>query len=526
MVTAESNEIVGSLELTNAAGIAHMWIALPKAGIVVVEGPNGCGKSVGVLGGLQKTLGGNQKLTKRDGTVGNGSVKLTTPLGCVTLTLGDGGTRRTGEAGCISIEDSLSLQDLIDPIGVKTPVAADRLRTKALCRLTEAEADPSLFYNLVGGKDAFTALVKPKTLAKTDLVDLQEGIKRDFEEHKRLAAESAATARGAADVCKAAIEGIDLTVESDPVVLQTNSNQAVEACQAVKDQLAEAVRADEEAASARELYDDAQANYDGPTSEQTLGRAQAAGAGVKGALEAADAAEETLRRCKEHLARCRTALDLADAAHRLAVQHEVAIAKWTESVRVARDVEMPTAEEIGKAKSAKEAANAANLHGGMVREALVKADEYDKHKATAAHFDEESERLHIAAGQSEKILAEAIKIEGLSLVDGRWVVEMPGRGEVFFHDLSKGERGCRCITWVAIQTRSRGVEMVLIPIPQPIWEGIDYDGRCLLYVKTLELKVLAFTAQCDANVSGGKLRADLFKPRERVRKKGTANENQ
>jgi hypothetical protein len=59
--------------------------------------------------------------------------------------------RLTGDLNVDSLEGKFDFSDLVHP-EAKDPETRDKIRIKALLSLTGAEADPSIFYDLVGGR--------------------------------------------------------------------------------------------------------------------------------------------------------------------------------------------------------------------------------------------------------------------------------------------------------------------------------------------------------------------------------------
>ena len=88
------------------------------------------------------------------------------------------------------------------------------------------------------------------------------------------------------------------------------------------------------------------------------------------------------------------------------------------------------------------------------------------------------------------------------------------RGDVFFHELSKGEKTNLCIEWVACEVRRRGTGRALIPFPQELWEGLDLDNRRSLNALCKRLRVCVLTAACDHDVSGEDLRIEVYEEPE------------
>lgn len=484
--------------LDNVCAVERITIPyLEEGGIVVCRGPNGSGKTLGVLGGVERLLGGDNKLSVRDGAAGRGSVSW----GDARLTVG-ASTRMKGEAECRSIADDLSIMELVEPIA-KTAQTADKMRTRALCRLTNATADPALFYDLVGGKGEFDRHVKAATLVKVDLVDLQEAIARDLHEAKRIATEKADKASGEANVYRHATEGVDLKAEADSEVLGTALADAIVARDQIKVEADAFALSRENAVKAEQAMNRALSTYQGASVEAAQGE-------LTTAREERDAAFQALSHAQSVVHGVEKREALAEAACDAAADHEASMAKWRESIDAVKHQSPPSDDTIGKSEEAIVAAQAAVEKGMVVRKAIQHAELYEAAKAERDDMNAEAAKLYDAAIGCEAILAEAVLAEGLSLQLGRWIVKTADRGDVFFHDLSKGEKASLCIQWVARELRHRGAGRALIPFPQELWEGLDLDNRRKLDATCKELKVCVLTAACDHDVSGEELRVETY----------------
>lgn len=484
--------------LDNVCAVERVTIPyLEEGGIVVCRGPNGSGKTLGVLGGVERLLGGDNKLSVRDGAAGRGSVSW----GDARLTIG-ASTRMKGEAECRSIADDLSIMELVEPIA-KTAQTADKMRTRALCRLTNATADPALFYDLVGGKGEFDRHVKAATLVNVDLVDLQEAIARDLHEAKRIATEKADKASGEANVYRHATEGVDLKAEADSDVLGSALASAIVTRDAIKVEADAFALSRENAVNAENALDRAVEAYKGPDAKSS----REALVAVRLEKDAAFVGLADAQRLVDQEERKEV---LAEAAYDAATEHEASMAEWRESIDAVKHQSPPSDDTITKSEEAIVAAQAAVEKGMVVRKAIQHAELYEAAKAERDDMNAEAAKLYDAAIGCESILAEAVHAEGLSLQLGRWIVKTADRGDVFFHDLSKGEKASLCIQWVTRELRARGAGRALIPFPQELWEGLDLDNRRKLDATCKELKVCVLTAACDHDVSGEELRVETY----------------
>jgi energy-coupling factor transporter ATP-binding protein EcfA2 len=158
-----------------------------KPGVTVLVGENGSGKSK-TLEAVDALTSGSGKLQPRDGTLG-GEVS---GFG-VRISVGHS-TRRFGDPRFVSLGERLDVAALVDP-GLKSPEANDAARIKALVGLTGVQAEPALFYELVGGQEEFERLVKKSSIVLEDPVEMARRVKKDLEEAARQARAPKAASR-------------------------------------------------------------------------------------------------------------------------------------------------------------------------------------------------------------------------------------------------------------------------------------------------------------------------------------------
>lgn len=494
-----------TIEITNNGPVERITIPVPiGGGITLLRGGNDTGKSL-TLEAIQKLLGGKQSVSQREGADERGCIE---GFG-VTITFA-ASTRKKGELEATSIEGKLSIAELIDP-GLKDPNAADRARTKALCRLLGVEARPELFHDALG-MDDFAKVVTDHALAPDDVVEMQRRIKADCDRAAKAHEDTATCCDGAARSLREAAEGSDLTGEDDADILQSQLEQAIKAEAVVHEQRKEATRRQQAAREAREEIEKAEANCTLPSAAEaitarndarrkrdaTLTAASEAYQAYTAASNASDAAE----------GECRTADAVSDAAK----NHEEAIAGWAETVEASAAVEPPTQEQIDVATTAIVGARDAVEHGVRIRDAKTSLKGADEAKTEANQLRAHAERLRDSGRDTEKVLAEVVHADTLTLKGGRWMTQVEGRGAVPYHERSRGTRAAIAIDLAARRIRQLGaIGKAIIPFPQEVWEGLDYANRQKLLAQAKRLNVNLITAEADRDASDeGDLRAEVY----------------
>ena len=490
------------LSLKDVGPTVKLDVPLPEpGGITVIGGPNDCGKSLS-LDAIGRLFGGNQTVTARDGQPHAGEVRYDD----VVLRIGKS-TRVVGKAQVLSIEGRLAIIDLVEP-KLKDPVAADKARTKALCRLTGAKADPALFYDLLGGREYFDRAVTTAALDTDDLVEMQRMIKRDFEAAARKAEDEAKKAEGEALAANTAIEEIDIKGPCDAAALQQSLEDAITTAQDVRSRKRHAEETSKQAAEAALACRKAMEEYKGPTLERARETADAAEAARAEAQIEEDQARVQLQEAQERARVARENRNLQVQLYADALAHAETIAKWQATIE-AGTISGPTEAVMIAAEAAVDAARKAVEQGARIRDARITAQRAVEARASRTAAMIEAERLRDAARDTELVLADVVSADGLTLRDGRWCTEQPGRGSVFFADRSRGTRAAIAIGLVAKRLRELGDGTALVPVPQELWEGMDADNRRKLAVACRELHVNIITAECDSR-EVGELRAEVY----------------
>jgi len=492
-----STEII---DLADVGPIEHLAVPLPDGGgITVFRGRNDSGKSLSI-GATERLCGGDVRLSQRDGAEEPGRVA---GLG-MTFSVGRT-TRGKGELQATSIAGKLNIGDLIDP-GIKDEKAADRARTKALCKLLGVEAKPELFHDALGGPTDFDMVVGEDALETDDVVEMQRRIKADCDKAARTEEDAAQRESGKAAALEASTEDVDWDVESDAAKLQAELEEAIKAEAALIERDEAAKKAAEAAHTAANALAEAVANYTGPSVEEAVAQTEKAKQEEREAVEAIEAAKAALKAAE---AAASAAFDRAANAMSIeagARSHATAIAGWEQTIDGGATVE-PAADDINAAKHTVYNARDAVERGVRIRDAKKRASEIAQHKGKAEIHRETAETLRKAGKATEKVLSKVVEADTLTLKAGRWMTEHPDRGPVPYHERSRGTKAAIALDLAARRAREMTPEgMVVIPFPQEVWEGLDPDNRAKLAAQAKTLSVNLITAECAA----GDVRCEVF----------------
>ncbi len=499
MSTQETPE---TIELKNLGPIEYVKLTLPKGGgISLFRGPNDCGKSY-AIDTVRRLAGGSQKLEPRDGQPGRGEARM----GDVVLRVGQS-TRTIGEMDVLSIEGRLDITELVEP-KIKDPVAADKARTKALCRLTGAKAEPTAFFDGAAGRERFAAVVTAEAVSQPDLVEMQRMIKRDFEVAARKSEDDAKKAEGEALAAASALEGLDLAAQCDSVKLQQGLEEAITAATGLRNRAEAAKESAKAVTEATQASERAKEGYEGLTVEEATEDHREARNTFTEAVREEEQAYKDLASANQRTQAAIGDRNLAEEKLRAAEAHTETIILWQATIDAGK-IKGPAEQEIIDADLASQQARLAVEQGALIREGHINATKRDAARKAATDAKREADTLRQCGRDSEAVLGEIVSAEGLTLIDGRWCTEQEGRGRVFFADRSRGTRAAMAIGLVAKTLRATGVGQALVPVPQELWEGLDADNRAKLLQACLDLEVNIVTAECDRDATGA-LRAETF----------------
>jgi len=475
--------------------ISEFTFAVPeKGGVVVLKGVNGIGKTR-ALEAVNALTTGNGKVDHRDGAV-RGEVS------------GFGATlkvarRQTtaGELEVTSLEGRFSVLDLVDP-KLKAADAADAKRIKALVRLTGSNADPALFYKVIGSKEEFERYVSSRTTGTDDLVTMAARVKADFEDHARKIKDAAEKEVIEAKAARALAGEIDLTLPDDAAKLHEDLVLALQEESRLKEQARAALSAQYAAEEAGKALKHAEDNYSGPGVGVARAQVETATNEEAAAKALVEDLERKLRAAKQDLTHKEAVHATTKETLATAESHEATIAAWREQLGKQLP-EGPTDEQIRDATADVVAAQEAIDRGTLVREAKKRIGEADAHMTSAAELHREADRLRSAAQGTDGILSEVVQKLGCPLKvahGGRLVLATDRSNEELFADLSRGEQWKVALDIAIDAVGPQGV----IVVDQEGWEGIDPGNRTLIAEHLAGTGVVLITAECDL----GELRAE------------------
>lgn len=504
-----STEVVSkpgqSIKITDLAHVPNLVVPVQPGG-TMIRGYCGTGKSL-LLQAIGLGLGSKDRgrLEPEEGAK-RAEVEC---LG-VLVSITESRVTSKGELQAGSIEAQFDIGDLIDP-PLKDIDARNRHGIKALLQLTGAKADPSLFYDLAGGKEAFEKIIAPDSVKTNDLVDMAGKIKRAFDGRARLVEAEAEKEEGKAAALRNSGDGLDLTAETDAAKLQAAHVAAVQRQSALETKADSAKTAREKAAKARQSL--------AAATGQTITIAECKSA-EQAASDAYEAAGDEVRAIKAQLleaeSRCReklTKLVAATQAREAAERFEAATAGWQSAIEAAEGVQAPSEEELSAAKAATSAAQQAVELAGVIRAAKEKVQQAAGHQETAADLRKLGQRLRDAAKDTEGVLSAAVASTRFYVSKERLMGVLPDGTTRPYYAASDGER-----TMIAIAEdldRARAIasypeQLVVVQIPQNTWQNIPDSVRDRLFATAAEQRACIVTAMVD----DGDLRCEVWQPKE------------
>ena len=461
-----------------------------EPGYTVLRGPNDEGKSE-ALKLCDRLSGGKQKVAKRHDAAGAGSVE---GFGA-RITLG-GSVRQAGQLEAYSLSGRFDISELIQP-PVKDPVAADKVRMRAFLQLTGAEADITLFRPLYEAA-CITDIPESIAIITSDLVEMASLVKGDMESIARSSEAASQVAEGKAAACKEATEGVDLTGESDAVVLQTAVEAAV-AERARTDELYRSItEAKDRSINAKGILDKAESEYSGLSESAASDLVEARSKTLEDAHEKINALESKLSDANVYAEQIEQEHITAVNSHSNAKLHEDTIARCRKAIDESANVGDLTTEEMQAAVDALAIAHEAVKQGALIRNAKEAIALRECHLAKSLECKGKATALRLSARETETILSNAVQSAELTVKDGRLITMKDGK-EVFFADRSRGYRCRVAMTIAADQIRKAGAEKAaLIVLPQEHWEGLDIDARIGLAKQAKKLGVCVITAEASS----------------------------
>lgn len=474
-----------------------------QPGATILRGFCGVGKSQ-TLKAIAIGLGSRDRggITPRAGT-------KRAEIDClgVNVSITDSRITRNGDLDGVALEE-FSLADLIYP-PVKDADAKNRYAIKSLLRITDKDADPAAFYDLLGGKEAFEKVVTPDAVKGVDLVDMAMRVKRAIESKARDAEAAAEREEAQAAAGRNAGDGLDLSASVDQAALQRDLEQAVSIKAKLDEQCRSAIVAQQRAAEGRKKLEAAGNPPNRDVCEVAAKEAAetltAAGAAWQAAQLAAAEAKAAYEKAFADKAR-------ADDALKHACQQATAISGWHDAIEAAGKVTPPSAEEIDLADEMVSDARKRIETAAVVRAAKQRIAEAKAHQEQAAKLRMESNRLRDAARATDDVLSEAVASERFSVVGGVLMGKLPDGQVKPYLGLSDGERAMNAIAEKL--DRARAVDptwerLAIIDLEQRIAQDLPPSVQDRIFQAAYDRNCCVVTALVD----DGPLRAEVWQPK-------------
>lgn len=471
-----------TVELVNIGPISKLSIPVPEnGGLVVMRARNGAGKTT-ALNAVQSLLTGNGKASVRDGTLKGGINGFGASMTVAR------NTRRSGELEVTSLEGRLNAADLVDP-GLQDPAAADAKRIRALVQLSGVEPEPSLFYDLLGGRSNFEAICTGSTKDDDDILKLAGRVKRECEAAARLRESQASSAAGSAKAKRESAQGVNLSGECDSSVLQASLEKAIRNQSTLVEGHRAAQKARENADKARCELEERRATLESLSLDE-------ANDNLRAAAKAVDVADEEFHAAERRRNEARNQHAMAMDAVKSAKQMAEAIAGWESAIEIGNKVTVCTEEELSAAEQAVIAAREAVEQGALIRKAKDSLADAENYEIVQADHARKAELLRDAARGTDEILSELVGKLGTPLrVEAGRLVLTTKRGDTYFGDLSHGERWKIAIDLCVDIVGAAGV----LTIPQEAYEGLDPLNREAIAEHAKRRGVLILTAEASAD---------------------------
>jgi hypothetical protein len=377
--------------------------------------------------------------------------------------------------------------------------------------MSQATADPAMFYHLAGGKDAFDKIISPDAVKSADLVEMAGKIKRAFEIRARAVTAEAEREETAASSDRNAGDGLDLQAESDAVNLQRAHTAAVQrhaSLQTLWDSYWEAQDAADDARSKLALATGGQAKALAEA-EESLRRAEA---GRDQAKEAADAARKIVERleielkaAKERLTSAEDSWGLAGANVATARQSVAAVkrnqeayAGWQAAIDRTAGMTEPSSKELNAALANVQRTQAAIEAGALVRQAHERLARAKQHQERAAELRKEVHRLREAAKDTDSVLSAAVASNRFAVQRETLMGTLPDGRQKPYYDLSDGEQTLIAVAEKIDRVRSVDQDfarLAIIDLPQRTFQDIPESVRRDLFRKAASKNCCIVTAQ-------------------------------
>ncbi len=460
-----------NLRLENIGPIDHLSIPLPDAGVVVLRGRNGVGKSH-ALAAVDALLGGRGRPPCKDharkGVIEGAGARLTIGRS----------TRRTGEAEVVTLEGRLDISQLVQP-PIKDEESADRTRIKALIQLSGASADPQGFARILPEGTELGELLAPADVAGDPVIvagKIKRALEAEARRHDKAAEDAAAKAAGCQAQCA---ELTPEELELDRSRTEQTLQKALLAQRELQTRAQEAERRQEQAENAKQTLD--KLRCEAPIEQSIEG------------LTAEEAAlTDKIQRLQQALA---VAQERRQGVRRQLDQLRTVQSQIEELERLLADVpELVSASELQAAAVEVDLARQTHDRAIEVERWRQLAQQADAHRQQAQREQEAAGRLREAAHATDDVLTDLVgRVTKRLRVDAGRMVCDTDRGPEPFSELSPGERW-RIALEIAVEQVGQGG---LVTVPQECWEGLDPVNRSEVARIARSVGVVLLTAEAD-----------------------------
>lgn len=489
-----------NINIDDLGPIHHASIPVPAGGgVVVMIGPNGCGKSH-VVHAVEALTSKAGRIVTRDGAP-RGEISAFGATLRVAQKLS-----RLGTLEVQHLDGKFNISDLVDP-QLKDPVPADRKRIKALIQLSgQGKANVEPFYTLVGGQEPFTELVSPSALETDDMVTMAEQIKREFERIARTCASSAEILYGQAEIARGAAAGVNINAPHDKTALDKALELAVVENSQLGERAKAAVQAAANAAQAKDALAKAKAEYKGLDVSTASYLSEEAGKKLSTRQSTVDRLKRELEEAEGLLVLIKHEKELADRTLAAAQTKEATVEEFRKLAEATIPPEVGL-DDIEAANSRVEVARSAVETGILVRKAKEELEKAVGLKEDAVEAERKSILFREAAGSIDTVLSNCVQGLGVPLaVSGGRLVTETDRGTELFADLSRGEQ-YKLAIGIAVKAVGPGG---IIPLPQEAWEGLDPSNRQIIAAEVENTGVIILTAEATDDPELGSMVFDPF----------------
>lgn len=488
-----------TIEIKDIGTIKSLVFDLPddSGGVLVLKGRNRVGKSTAIRV-LRALLSGNGRgLPVRDKAV-RGSAEAFGKRASVGANV-----RLTGDLNVESLEGKFDFSDLVHP-EAKDPETRDRIRIKALLSLTGAEADPSVFYDLVGGKEPFEKLVPAESAKKKDLVELAGMVHRALHAEAKKKESEAEFSRGHAQACQEAAGCVEIegTVELTP--LHEASSEAAAKVSALDERIKHSGDNSLRYETTQRAIDEARANYQGQSIEAATHDWQQAEDNVRQSdaeileLERALIEQKLMAGTyQRHKEACGTSLHVAKSHYSAVANLEAMLVDAEEAVK-----DRPSQAEYQAATEDATKARAALELGVKLRDSQQKLLQAKAHEDDQRQAEQAAAKLREAARSVDHVLSQKLPTGPLRAEAGRLVLDTE-RGEgALYDECSAGEAWIYALPYGIDAVGKGGV----LAVQQEAWDGLDNENRQRIAACAKDGFCWILTAEVD----DGELRAEVF----------------